>query len=81
RAIEKLGIETSYYNRSEEPEEIRRKEGASIPWGIEQAVKRAGKLTEAIIDLGGIGKEPMVKIFGLNAVDVAKRVVEIGRGL
>jgi hydroxymethylpyrimidine/phosphomethylpyrimidine kinase len=81
RAIEKLGIETSYYNRSEEPEEIRRKEGASIPWGIEQAVKRAGKLTEAIIDLGGIGKEPMVNIFGLNAVDVAKRVVEIGRSL
>ena len=81
RALEKLGIESSYYDRREEPDEIRKKEGASIPWGIEQAVKKAGKLTEAIIDLGGLGKEPMVKIFGPSAVDVARRIVEIGRCL
>ncbi|MGC8932142.1 MAG: bifunctional hydroxymethylpyrimidine kinase/phosphomethylpyrimidine kinase [Candidatus Methanodesulfokora sp.] len=81
RALERLGIESSYYDRREEPDEVRRKEGASIPWGIEQAVRRAGKLTEAIIDLGGIGKEPMVKIFGPSAVDVARRLVEIGRCL
>ncbi|MGB9630521.1 MAG: thiamine-phosphate synthase family protein [Candidatus Methanodesulfokora sp.] len=34
-----------------------------------------------MIDLGGIGKEPMVKIFGPSAVDVARRLVEIGRCL
>ena len=72
-----MGLSISFYDRREEPEEIKGKEGESLPWGIEQAVKRAGKVTDIIYDLGDWGKEPVIKIIGKNpkeVVDVAIRI-------
>ena len=38
-AVNKLGLTWSYYDRREEPEEIRRVEGATIPWGVRIAIE------------------------------------------
>jgi len=72
-----LGYTISYYDRREEPSEIKEKEGATIPWGVEQAIRRIGKIPDVVYDPGGFGKEPMIKIFGKDAVDVANKVIAI----
>ena len=72
-----MGLTISSYDRREEPEELRGKEGESLPWGIEQAVKRAGKVTDIIYDTGGWGKEPVIKIIGKNPKEVVDVVIKI----
>ncbi len=78
----KLGFKTSYYDRREEPSEVKATEGASIPWGIEQAVKRVkGIVPDIVYHLGDWGKEPMINVFGRDAVDVAVKIVRIAKEL
>ena len=78
----KLGFKISYYDRRKEPPEIKATEGASIPWGIEQAVKRVKSIVPDIIyHLGDWGKEPMVNVFGRDAVEVAVKIVRIAKEL
>ncbi|WP_297468482.1 bifunctional hydroxymethylpyrimidine kinase/phosphomethylpyrimidine kinase [Thermococcus sp.] len=75
KSAEKLGLVVSFYDRKEEPEEVKRAEKGTIEWGIESAVKRVGKKPDIIYHLGDWGKEPMVLVFGRNAREVVKRVM------
>ncbi|MGC8564302.1 MAG: bifunctional hydroxymethylpyrimidine kinase/phosphomethylpyrimidine kinase [Fervidicoccaceae archaeon] len=79
RAAEKVGLKTSYFDRAEEPQEVRDTEGATTPWGIETAVKRAGVIPDIVIDKGGFGKEPLAFVFGTSPIEVVKKVIEISR--
>lgn len=74
---EKLGLKVSYYDRTQEPEDIRNKEGASVPWGTEQAILRIQKVPDMLYHKGGYGKEPMAVIFGTSAQTVAERALRI----
>jgi hydroxymethylpyrimidine/phosphomethylpyrimidine kinase len=67
----------SFYDRSEEPEEIKNVEGMTISWGVKEAIKRVGKAPDVIYHRGDVGKEPMIVIFGENARDLAKLVTQI----
>lgn len=82
KIIESLGYTVSFYDRSREPPEIKSVEGASIPWGIEEAIKSiGGKVPDAIYHRGDWGKEPMINIFGETAVDVAMKIIAIAKKL
>ena len=70
----RLGLVVSFYDRREEPEEVKRAEKGTMEWGIETAVKRAGRRPDVVYHLGDWGKEPMVLIFGRDAREVLKRV-------
>ncbi len=74
---EKSGLSVSFYDRREEPEEVKKQEGATIPWGIEEAIKRAEKRPDVIYHLGDLGKEPMAVIFGTSPEDVMGKVRKI----
>ena len=76
-ACENLGLNVSFYDRREEPEEIKEKEGMTTVWGTQEAVKRAGKTPDVIYHLGDWGKEPMVVLIGETAVEVACWAVNI----
>lgn len=81
-AARKLGYKISYYDRKEEPPEIKAVEGQTIPWGIEQAIKKLkGEVPDIIYHLGDWGKEPMINVFGKDAVDVAYKIVKIAKEL
>ncbi|NJE48632.1 bifunctional hydroxymethylpyrimidine kinase/phosphomethylpyrimidine kinase [Thermococcus sp. 9N3] len=71
---EELGLVVSFYDRREEPEEVKRAERGTMEWGIERAVKRAGKRPDVVYHLGDWGKEPMVLVFGRDAGEVVERV-------
>jgi hydroxymethylpyrimidine/phosphomethylpyrimidine kinase len=77
--LKQHGLEISFYNRKEEPEEIKKVEGMTIPWGVKEAIKRAGKVPDVIYHRGEIGKEPMIVNFGKQACDVAKLAIQLAK--
>jgi predicted fused transcriptional regulator/phosphomethylpyrimidine kinase/diadenosine tetraphosphate (Ap4A) HIT family hydrolase len=76
---EKIGLKVSFYDRNDEPEDIRQVEGGTIPWGVETAIKRIGDIPDIIYHKGAWGKEPSITLIGTSAVDVAKMAVCIAR--
>lgn len=81
RILEKRGLKASFYDRSQEPEEIKSKEGMTIPWGVEQAVKKIGFAPDVIYHMGDIGKEPMIVVFGEDAEKLADLAVDVSKEL
>lgn len=73
----KLGLKISHYDRSEEPLYVERREGSTIPWGIESAVRRAKGIPDAVYHRGEVGKEPSLILFGSSARDVAKLALKL----
>ena len=80
-ACKGIGLLVSYYDRREEPEEVKRMEGMTTKWGTHEAVKRAGGIPDAIYHLGDWGKEPMVVLLGETATQVAEWAVEVANRL
>ncbi|AMQ18077.1 phosphomethylpyrimidine kinase [Thermococcus peptonophilus] len=74
KRAEKLGLKVSFYDRREEPEEVKRAERGTMEWGIESAVKRLGEKPNVIYHLGDWGKEPMILVFGRNAEEIVERI-------
>jgi len=78
KAARKLGWIISFYDRREEPEEIRKLEGKTIPWGTETAIRRiGGKVPDLMYHEGDWGKEPMIIVFGRDAVEVVEKVEKL----
>ena len=77
----KLGLSVSFYDRRKEPEEIKKIEGMSVPWGVEQAIRNIGKVPNVIYHEGDWGKEPMIVLLGENAINVAKLAIKIAKNL
>lgn len=75
------GLKISFYDRREEPEEIKLIEGMSIPWGVKVAIERAGEVPDVIYHKGDIGKEPMMVLIGEDAVTLAEIVVETANNM
>lgn len=77
RLLKKRGLKVSFYDRRKEPNDIKRIEGMTIPWGVKQAIKRIGKVPDVIYHMGDVGKEPMIVILGENASQLARTVTEV----
>ena len=77
--LEKRGMTVSSYDRTKEPEEVKKVDGMTVPWGVKQAVNRIGKVPDVIYHRGDIGKEPMIVILGQQAYDLAKQTAQLAR--
>lgn len=74
-ACKELGMRVSSFERGKEPTDAR-----TMDWGVREAVRNLsleGKAPDVIFDLGAVGKEPMVRIFGDTAVEVVMKVKKI----
>jgi predicted fused transcriptional regulator/phosphomethylpyrimidine kinase len=70
----------SVINRSNEPDDIKDIEGASMPWKVQQAIKAAGGLVPKIFyETGAVGKEPVSVLVGPDPIAVARDMCEIAR--
>jgi len=76
-AAKKLGFAVIFVDRTREPEEVKRREGASIPWIVEEAYRALSRVPDVVYDEGSIGKEPMMRIFGRSAEDVVEKLLKI----
>jgi hydroxymethylpyrimidine/phosphomethylpyrimidine kinase len=74
-----MGLKASFYDRAEEPPEIKAADGKTIPWGIAKAVERVGAVPDVVYDFGDVGKEPMLFLLGASASDVAYVAIRIAR--
>lgn len=81
KAIEGLGYTVSLYDRALEPPEVKRVEGATIPWGVEEAIKRVGYVPDVIYHRGDYGKEAMITVLGETPTEVVGKLLSIGRAL
>ncbi|MHC1610033.1 MAG: bifunctional hydroxymethylpyrimidine kinase/phosphomethylpyrimidine kinase [Candidatus Methanospirareceae archaeon] len=71
-ACKEAGMEIASFDRDKEPPGVK-----TMEWGVREASGES--IPDVIFDLGAMGKEPMVRIFGDTAVEVAekaKRIVE-----
>jgi hydroxymethylpyrimidine/phosphomethylpyrimidine kinase len=73
-ACREMGLGISSFDRAEEPEDV-----STMDWGISEAIKGYGGVPEVIYDEGGVGKEPMVRLLGTGASEVAKFAVKLAR--
>ncbi len=73
----RLGWRISFYDRREEPPHLKVIEGGTIEWGIETAIKRIGAVPDIVYHEGDWGKEPMINIFGVDAVDAATKLLKL----
>ncbi len=72
------GYRASSYNRDEEPEEVRRREGATMPWGIRTAIEKCVEKPHIIFHRGDVGKEPMINLFAPTApalIDMLRNIL------
>lgn len=76
---QKLGLKVSFYDRKEEPDDLRKIEGGTMAWGVQQAIERTGEIPDVIYHTGDWGKEPIIALIGCDAVDVARMAVCIAR--
>ncbi len=75
-ACREMGLGISSLDRAKEPEEI-----STLNWDTSEAIKEYGGMPEVIYDEGGMGKEPVVRLLGTDASEVAKLAVELARRL
>tara|TARA_B110000014_G_C20065824_1_gene555453 strand:- start:50 stop:1327 length:1278 start_codon:yes stop_codon:yes gene_type:complete len=69
------GLVVLNYDRSKEPKKSKWREGLSIKWGINSALKI--KSPDIIYHKGDVGKEPMILVFGETPNDVIKKLSKI----
>ncbi|MEO2117979.1 MAG: thiamine-phosphate synthase family protein, partial [Methanocaldococcus sp.] len=59
----------SSFDRKEEPPNV-----STMEWGTKFACEKFGGVPDIIYDRGGVGKEPMIRVLGKNAIEVIKKV-------
>ncbi|MDD3247103.1 MAG: bifunctional hydroxymethylpyrimidine kinase/phosphomethylpyrimidine kinase [Methanosarcina sp.] len=73
-ACREMGLGIASFDRAEEPEGV-----STLDWGTSEAIKEYGGVPEVIYDEGGVGKEPVVRLLGPDASELAKLAVELAR--
>lgn len=63
------------FDRRKEPERIKLTEGSSLEWGVGSVLEKCASIPDIIYDLGDVGKEPMIRIFGKNPEEVVNKVL------
>lgn len=81
-ACRRIGFNVGFYDRREEPEDVKRVEGATIPWGIRRAVESIGGCKpDVIYHTGDWGKEPMILILGRDPLEVVDKLEAIVKAI
>ncbi len=73
--LEKSGFKIGSFSRAEQPED-----SSSMEWGTGKAISDLGYVPDAVFDMGGIGKEPMIRLLAHNPEELLvklKQVVEV----
>jgi len=73
----KMNFSMIEFNRKDEPQNR-----WTMEWGIEDGIKKFNNhVPDVIYDRGGVGKEPMIRIFGESAYDVVGKIDNILKNL
>jgi hydroxymethylpyrimidine kinase / phosphomethylpyrimidine kinase / thiamine-phosphate diphosphorylase len=70
----KFGMAVTHAGRREEPERANRAAGQSLDLLVEKALKGAGSPPDIIYDTGGIGKEPIIRLFARDPAELLRKM-------
>jgi len=78
-AVKRAGFTVSHFNRADEPQLDREIEGGTMDWGTITALERhkTPGSVDAVIDAGGMGKEPMIRLLAVDTTDMLAKVRRI----
>jgi hydroxymethylpyrimidine kinase/phosphomethylpyrimidine kinase len=76
-----LGFDVDHFDRSDEPDDTKFKEGYSLKWGIDSVLSKRNSIPDIIFDRGDLGKEPMIRVIGKNPAEVVEKVLSISKKL
>jgi hydroxymethylpyrimidine kinase/phosphomethylpyrimidine kinase len=77
----RLHLKAVFFDRSQEPGEIKEKEGSSLAWGVAAVVQPEEPPPDLICDRGDWGKEPMIRVLGTDPMNVVEKVLAIRQGI
>jgi hydroxymethylpyrimidine/phosphomethylpyrimidine kinase len=77
RQCKDLGWKVCSFDRSDEPEAIKQREGGSLEWGTERVLSKETTIPDIIFDRGDLGKEPMIRVLGRNPDEVVDKVLKL----
>jgi hydroxymethylpyrimidine kinase / phosphomethylpyrimidine kinase / thiamine-phosphate diphosphorylase len=73
-ALDDLDWEVGEYDRSEEPEAVKTREGSTMGWGTRRAFETGDGTPVAIVDRGEVGTEAMTKLLAEDGETLAERL-------
>ena len=78
-AVKRAGLTIARFNRAEEPELDREIAGGTMDWGTITALERhkTPGAVDAVIDAGGMGKEPMIRLLAEDSREMLGKVRRI----
>lgn len=75
----KKGLDVRLFRRSEEPADIRDQEGKSLDFMMKKILEGGEKAPDIIYDEGDTGKEPMLRLFARNPLELLRKMEMIAR--
>ena len=76
-----LHLKVAGFDRSQEPPEVKAREGSTLAWGVASVLKPGAPPPDLIYDRGDWGKEPMIRILGPNPMSVAEKALALKNAL
>lgn len=76
-ACQRANLEVVELDRQQEPPDNIQKEGGTMEWVIEETYRKHKKIPDVIFDRGDLKKEPMIRVFARNAMDVVNKIQKI----
>ncbi len=75
-ALSRAGLATAWFDRRDEPREVKEREGSSLEWGTRKALSEHPDpaSVDAVCDPGEAGKEPMIRVLGRDTRDVLAKI-------
>ena len=73
----RAGLSLVHFSRRDEPAWVKRREGSSLSWGVEQVLQKTKKMPDLIYDRGDVGKEHMIRVLGRDPLEVVKKVLRL----
>jgi len=73
----KAGLSLGHFSRGNEPAWVKRREGSSLSWGVDQVLRKTRKFPDLIFDRGDVGKEPMIRVLGRDPEEVVNKVLRL----
>ncbi|HWR03403.1 MAG TPA: bifunctional hydroxymethylpyrimidine kinase/phosphomethylpyrimidine kinase [Humidesulfovibrio sp.] len=78
-ALKRTGMTCASFDRALEPADGLGREGGTMDWGTQAALEASStpRNTDAVVDMGGMGKEPMIRLMALDTKELMVKVRRI----
>ncbi len=76
-----LHLRAASFDRSQEPPDIKAREGGTLAWGVSSVLQRGQTPPDLIYDRGDWGKEPMLRLLGTTPMAVVEKALALKNAL